>query len=125
MYTLFDIANICAGLILGVSVWANISNIGESLEGFAKILGPFRSIIGTICATIGVFLLILHPGCGTHDIVGILAGLTLVGEELTRVPSIGDNLVKFSKILVPFETVIGIAALSVGILGLLNIHFLC
>jgi hypothetical protein len=67
-------------------------------------------------------IFLFQPGFIVHDIVGILAGLLLLSDSLQKVAGIGDQLTSAAKALLPFEAFIGIAALVVGVLGLLNIR---
>lgn len=121
MDVIFDLANIAAGLILGVGVLKSFNiNLATGLTVF---LGLYRWIFGAVCLVLGVYF-ILHAGYLIHDIVGILAGLLLLADRLEKIPGIGSHLKDFSKVLTPFEAIIGIAALVVGILGLLNIGLL-
>jgi cadmium resistance protein CadD (predicted permease) len=55
-------------------------------------------------------------------IVAILAGLVLLAGRLGAVPGIGPGLEKFARWLLPFEVVIGVVALVVGILELLSLE---
>ena len=123
MDTLFDLSNIAAGMILGISILKNIEGIGKKLQEFSAWLLDFKHIFGIISLLLG-FAFLLKPGYALHDIVGILAGLLLLSEKLEQVPTIGEYLAKAAKALVPIEAAVGIAAIVVGFLGLLNIPFL-
>jgi len=123
MDTLFDLSNIAAGLILGISILKTIEGIGEKLQEVTTWLLDFKHVFGIISLVMGLAFL-LKPGYALHDIVGILAGLLLLSEKLERVPTIGEHLAKAAKALIPIEAAVGIAAIVVGFLGLLNIPFL-
>ena len=124
MGTIFDISNICAGILLGVSVLDRWDGSSRFFTKAAGILAPFSTIIGCISLILGV-IYIFRPFCTLYDLTGIIAGLTLLSGSLSKVPAIGDFLERMSNALIPFRAAIGIAALVVGILGLLNIAVLC
>jgi hypothetical protein len=117
MDTIFDLANICAGLVLGISVLKRL-NVG-AISSAAVFFRLYRWIIGAVCLILGIYFL-LKPGYIIHDVVGILAGLLMLGDRLLAIPAVGGFLKNASKALLPYEAIIGIAALIVGILGLLN-----
>tara|TARA_Y100000815_G_C13148046_1_gene426920 strand:+ start:251 stop:700 length:450 start_codon:yes stop_codon:yes gene_type:complete len=124
MGTIFDISNICAGILLGISVLDRWDGSSQIFTKAAGILAPFRTIIGCISLILGI-IYIFRPFCTLYDLIGILAGLTLLSGSLEKVPSIGDFLEKISNGLTPFKAAIGIAALVVGLLGLFNVAVLC
>tara|TARA_R110002020_G_scaffold215309_16_gene422469 strand:+ start:42 stop:416 length:375 start_codon:yes stop_codon:yes gene_type:complete len=124
MGTLFDIANICAGILLGITVLDRWDGSSQIFTKAANFLNPFSAIIGGISLILGLIFL-FRPFCSLHDITGIVAGLTLLSGSLEKIPAIGDLLEKASGALNPFRAIIGICALVVGILGLFNIFILC
>ncbi|MAZ29503.1 MAG: hypothetical protein CL868_20815 [Cytophagaceae bacterium] len=124
MGTLYDLANICAGLILSISLLDRWDGEGNFFKKVSATLSPFAAIIGGICLVLGIVFL-LRPFCAFHDITGIVAGLTLLSGSLSSIPGVGNGLEKLSRSLNPYRAVIGMIALIVGILGLLNITILC
>lgn len=124
MGILFEIAMICAGLLLGVEVLDKWDGKNSFFTKIAGHLTPFQVGIGAIC-TIAGFIYLMRPYCAIHDIVGILAGLILLSGTLEKVPAIGIYLQKASTALVSFKAIIGIIALVIGTLSLFNISILC
>ena len=119
MSTLFDLVMIGAGLILGVSVFGKLQRVGDSLEDASTWLNRYRTLLGSACL-IFALLLAFRPGHLLSEIVGILAGLLLLGSRLAEVPGVGDDLARASRNLVPFEAIIGVAAVIMGLLGILG-----
>ncbi|GAL86371.1 hypothetical protein MYP_3600 [Sporocytophaga myxococcoides] len=101
-----------------------VKSIAESILKLSNWLTGFKVIIGFVCLILGLIFL-FRPGCSLYDLTGILAGLVLLTDTLTGIPGIGESLTKLSRSLLPFTTVIGVASLVVGILGLLDLNFLC
>lgn len=120
MGTLFDLSNIAAGLILGISAFGKIDNLGEKLETVVSWLSPYKVVFGVISLILGLYFL-FRPGYLVHDITGIAVGLLLLSDKLKQVPAVGALLATVSKFLSPFEVVVGIIAVVVGILGLFDI----
>jgi hypothetical protein len=120
MGTLFDLSNIAAGLILGISALGKIDSLGEKLEIVVSWLNPYKVVFGTISLILGLYFL-FQPGYLVHDITGIAVGLLLHSDRLKQIPAVGGLLVKASGFLSPFEVVIGIIAVVLGILGLFDI----
>ncbi len=54
-----------------------------------------------------------------NEIVNIVAGLVLAMGLLPYIPGIGKDLEKLAKWLGGFQTIIGVIAITIGILGLL------
>ncbi len=81
-------------------------------------------VIGFTSLILGLIFL-FRQGCAIYDLTGILAGLVLLTDTLINIPGIGESLAKLSRSLLPFTTAIGVASLIVGILGLLDLNFLC
>lgn len=124
MDTIFDLSNIAAGLILSYSVLMQMKGTGEKFSGFVSWLNGFRFVFGGISLVHGLIYL-FRSGCALFDITGMLAGLLLLSGALGNIPGIGKSLEKASRSLAPFSVIIGVAAIVVGIMGLLDIHFLC
>src|SRR5574341_2651435 len=55
-------------------------------------------------------------------IVAILAGLLLLSGSLRKVPGIGPSLESFARWLTPFDVVIGVVAIVLGVLELLSLE---
>ncbi len=124
MDTIFDLSNIAAGIILATSTLMKVKSIADSILKLSKWLTGFKVIIGFTCLILGLIFL-FRPGCSLYDFTGILAGLVLLTDTLISIPGIGEPLTKLSRSLLPFTTAIGVASLIVGILGLLDLNFLC
>ena len=124
MDTLFDLSNIAAGIILASSTLMRFKSIADSILKISNWLTGFKVLIGFVCLILGLIFL-FRPGCSLYDLTGILAGLVLLTDTLINIPGVGESLTKLSRSLLPFTTAIGVAALIVGILGLLDLNFLC
>lgn len=124
MHILYDIALICAGILLAVSTLSQYDGNAQIFSKSADALRPFATVIGGVCLILGIWYLI-RPFCFFRDLVSILAGLTLLGGALETQPSLHEFFNKASAFLNPYRVVIGIVALILGILGLLNISFIC
>ena len=120
----FEIACICAGLLLAVTTLDWLDGKSNFFNNVAAKLKPFNTIIGVLTLGIGILYLI-KVKCILFAIIGILCGLLLIPQQLVKIPLIGDLLQKSSKGLVPFKVIIGDVALILGILSLLNINPLC
>jgi len=125
IYFFFDAVCILSGILLGTTMLSNQKSIGESITSLSKKIVPYQFTLGSLALILGIFLLIARPGCAIHDVVGMLAGLTLLGSKLNDVPVVGNVLTDASNWLSNYKDMIGIAAIVIGILGLLNIHILC
>lgn len=119
-----DIAAIAGGILLGIETldkWDGGKDFFKKAENF---LLPYNTIIGGVLLVVSI-LNILKPGCMLYDAVGIVAGLLLLTEVLSKVPALGELLVKASKALLPFKAIIGIAILIIGITSLIGLRILC
>ncbi|HIH72270.1 MAG: hypothetical protein PWP49_1341 [Thermococcaceae archaeon] len=110
---MIEIVNIIAGLVLAMGILPSIPAIGKDLHKLAVWIGRFQTIIGIIAVILGI----LH--LGLQGIVAIVAGLVLMTGILPSIPAIGKDLEKLAKWLGGFQTLIGIIAIIVGIMGLL------
>lgn len=73
-------------------------------------------------AALGIGILFLLRGWGIlANVSGILSGLLLLTSVLSKVPAIGESLVKLSSKLAPFKVFIGISSLAFGALRFLGI----
>ena len=111
-----EIMNIIAGLILAMGILPNIPAVGKSLEKVAKWLGRFQTIIGIVAIVVGILFFSLLQGT-----VAIIAGLILAMGILSSIPALGKYLVQLAKWLGGFQTIIGVIALIIGVLGLAGI----
>ena len=53
------------------------------------------------------------------EVMNIIAGLVLAAGIMTSIPAVGKDIARLAKWLGRFQTIIGIIAIVVGILGLL------
>jgi len=125
IYFFFDIACILSGIILGTNLLSKQKSIGSSVTSLSYRITAYQATLGSIALILGSLLLILKPGCAIHDVVGIVAGITLLGNKLNEVPVVGDQLAQAGNWLNTYRDYIGIAAIVIGIFGLFNIHILC
>ncbi len=113
---LFDIANICGGILLGLATldkWDGESNFFNKIAGF---LAPFQTAIGGFLVVLG--LLKLFRGHNLlFNIVSVVGGFLLLTHALGKAPAFGDALKKLSDKLMPFKAIIGLGLIIVGILG--------
>ena len=119
MSLIFSCVMIGAGLILGVSVFGKLQRVGDTLEDASTWLNRYRATLGLACLVLGGLLLFRH-GHFLAEVIGILAGLLLLGGRLTEVPGVGDELHQLSRRLIPSEAIIGVAAVVIGLLGILS-----
>ena len=124
MHILYEMAMICAGILLAVKTLNQWDGNTQIFSKSADTLRPFATVIGGICLILGIWYLI-KPFCFFRDLVSILAGLTLLGGALESRPSLHEFFNKASAFLNPYSVIIGIVALILGLLGLLNISFIC
>lgn len=111
-----ELTNIVAGLILAIGILPALPAVGRSLEKAAKWLGRFQTIIGIIAITVGILFFSLIQGT-----VAIIGGLILAMGILSSIPALGKHLKKLAQWLGGFQTIIGVIAIVVGVLGLLGI----
>jgi len=110
-----EIVNIIAGLVLAMGILPSVPAVGKSLVKVAKWLGRFQTIIGIVAIVVGILYLF-----SLQAIVAIIAGLILAMGILTSIPAIGGSLEKVAKWLGGFQTIIGVIAIVIGVLGLLG-----
>ncbi|OPY33836.1 MAG: hypothetical protein A4E32_00574 [Methanomassiliicoccales archaeon PtaU1.Bin124] len=113
MDTLVAVMNIIGGLVLCVGILAAIPAVGKSMEKLGKFLGGFQVIIGIIALVLGL----LNLG-NIGGIILLLVGIILLTGVFYVIPALGKWLEKAGKFLGGFQTIIGIIALILGILGL-------
>ena len=124
MSIISDIASVAGGILLGIDTldkWDGSKDFFKKAEDF---LLPYNTAIGGVLFVISV-LNFLRPGCALYDSVGIVAGILLFTEILSKTPVIGDLFVKISKSILPFKAIIGIAVLIIGVTSLLGLRILC
>jgi len=117
----FEIACILSGILLGINLLSNQKSIGEAATSLSKNLTGYQFTLGSLALILGAFLLIFRPGGILLDVVGMVAGVTLLGSKLNDVPVVGNVLSDASNRLNTYRDYIGIAAIVLGILGLFNI----
>jgi len=125
MIFIFKIANILAGLLLGITTLDKLDGESNFFNDLAKKLIPYTTTIGGLSLGLGVFLLVFRDGCFLYDLLGIAAGLLLLTHVLSQIPTIGEFLVKLSKMLMPFKAIVGMAILVLTLLGFFGMNILC
>lgn len=121
---IFEIACICAGLLLAVTHLDRIDGESNFFNNVAAKLKPFNVIIGIVTLALGILFLIKFK-CIIFSAVGIACGLLLLPKQLANVPAVGNFLVKLSNAINPYKVIVGDAALILGILGLFNMNPFC
>ncbi|HPD08801.1 MAG TPA: hypothetical protein P5063_03810 [Methanomassiliicoccales archaeon] len=109
------LVNILAGLILAIGILPAIPALGKYLEKLSKWLGRFQTIIGIIA----IILALIWWEDLLQSVVALIAGLILITGILPSIPALGKHLEKLAKWLGGFQTIIGVIAIIVGIIGLL------
>ncbi|WP_046745494.1 hypothetical protein [Kordia zhangzhouensis] len=117
MGLLFDIANILAGILLGVTALDKLDGESDFFNNIAKKLMPFTTVIGGISLGLGIWYLLGFSHL-LYTIAAIAGGLLLLTHVLSQIPAVGETLVKISKKLMPFKVIVGIALLILAILHL-------
>lgn len=117
MGLIFDIANILAGILLGITALDKLDGESDFFNNIAKKLMPFTTAIGGTSLGLGVWFL-LGLNSIIYTSVAIAGGLLLLTHVLSQIPAIGGFLVKLSKKLMPFKVIVGIALLILAILHL-------
>lgn len=107
---------IFAGLILAMGILTSVPALGRSLVKLAKWLGRFQTIIGIVA----IILAILYWDELLYSLVAVIAGLVLLVGILPSIPALGKHLEKLAKWLGRFQTIIGVVAIIVGILAILD-----
>ncbi|WP_442845403.1 hypothetical protein [Leeuwenhoekiella sp. H156] len=124
MHILYELALICAGILLAIATLDKWDGDAQVFTKIANALRPFAAVIGGICLILGIWYL-LKPFCFFRDLVSILAGLTLLGGTLENQPGLHNFFNKTASVLNPYRAIIGLTALILGILSLLNFSFIC
>ncbi|MDD1771832.1 MAG: hypothetical protein LUQ09_02830 [Methanomassiliicoccales archaeon] len=115
---ILPVLNIIAGLILAMGILTSIPALGKSLEKLAKWLGRFQTIIGVVMIVLAIWFILDSGKIGLQEIVALIAGLILAMGILPSIPALGKSLEKLAKWLGRFQTIIGVIAIIVGLLGL-------
>ncbi|WP_283637504.1 hypothetical protein [Aquaticitalea lipolytica] len=121
---IFEIACICAGILLAITALDRLDGKSNFFNNIAAKLKPFNAVIGFATLIIGI-VYILKIECIIFGVVGIACGLLLLPQQLTKIPGIGNSLLKASNWLMPFKVIVGDAALILGVLGLFNMNPFC
>ncbi|MDT0557577.1 hypothetical protein RM697_02880 [Ichthyenterobacterium sp. W332] len=124
MTFIFEIACICAGILLAITHLDILDGESNFFNKIAKVLKPFNAIIGFATLIIGV-LFIFKIKCIIFGLVGIACGLLLIPQRLGRLPGIGEVLQKLSNKIQPHKAIVGDIALILGVLGLFNLNPFC
>jgi uncharacterized membrane protein HdeD (DUF308 family) len=90
--------------------------MGKYLEKLAKWLGSFQALIGVVAIIVAIW----EWGDLVPSLTLLFVGLILAVGVLSALPAVGKYLEKIGKWLGGFQTIIGIVALIVGILELLD-----
>ena len=113
-----EVMNIIGGLVLCAGILGAVPAMGKHIERLGKFLGSFQTIIGIIAIIVAILYWNETPIL--QAAFGIIVGLILIAGILEAIPAMGKHLAKLAKWLGSFQTIIGIIALIIGILGLLN-----
>ena len=119
-----ETACICAGILLAITALDRLDGKSNFFNNIAAKLKPFNAVIGFATLIIGIVYM-LKIECIIFGVVGIACGLLLLPQQLTKIPGIGNSLLKASNWLMPFKVIVGDAALILGVLGLFNMNPFC
>jgi cadmium resistance protein CadD (predicted permease) len=120
---IYKIANILAGILLGITALDRLDGESDFFNSIAKKLMPFTTVIGGASLGLGIYFLLGFNHI-LYNVLAIAAGLLLLTHVLSQIPTIGDTLVKVSKKLMPFKVIVGVALLIMTVLRFLHIHIL-
>lgn len=121
MGLIFTIANILAGILLGITALDKLDGESDFFNDIAKKLMPFTTMIGGASLIFGIIYLLKFNSI-IYCSLAIAAGLLLLTHVLSQVPKIGESLVKISKKLMPFKVIVGVALLVMTLLRLIGIY---
>ncbi len=121
---IFEIACICAGILLAITHLDRIDGESNFFNNIASTLKPFNTIIGIVTLAIGVLFLV-KVKCVIFALIGIACGLLLLPQQLAKFPLIGNLLVKLSNAINPYKVIVGDAALILSVLSLFNMNPFC
>lgn len=120
---IFKIANVLAGILLGITALDKLDGESDFFNNIAKKLMPFTTAIGGTTLGLGI-LFLLRSGGFLYDLLAIAAGLLLLTHVLSQVPAIGETLVKISKKLMPFKVIVGMTLLVLTLLRFFGVHII-
>lgn len=121
---LFNIACICAGILLAITHLDRLDGSSDFFNNIAAKLRPLSATIGVATIIIGI-LFLLNWHCVIYALIGIICGIILLPHKLAKIPGIGDELYAFSGKMKVYQVLFGDAALILGILSLLGWNPLC
>jgi len=114
---IFNVTNILAGILLGITALDKLDGESNFFNNIAKKVMPFTTIIGGIALGFGIVNVLSFENF-LYSIIAILGGILLLTHVLSQIPTIGSALVKFSKKLMPFKVIVGMALLVFAVLYL-------
>ena len=114
---LFNLANILAGILLGVTALDKLDGESNFFNNIAKKLMPFSLVIGGISLGLGIWYLISFKAF-IYPLIAIAGGLLLLTHVVSQIPAVGGTLVKVSKKLMPFKVIIGMTLLIFALIYL-------
>jgi len=121
---LTHIVFILGGILLGINVLDNWDGQKDFFRKIEQKILPYNTVLGGILLISSVLNLVKGI-CLLQSIIGICAGLLLGYSYLIKIESIKPYIIKISKQLAPFKTIIGVGILAIGVLGLLGMRVLC
>ena len=113
---LVEVMNVIGGLVLCTGIIGALPGIGKHLEKAGKWLGGFQILIGIVTLIVGLLNIASLQG-----IIATLVGIILLTGAFYVIPVLGKYLTRFGKWLGGFQTIIGVIALGLGILGMLDL----
>ena len=112
---LLTIASISGGLLLGLDTLDKWDRESDFFNKIADKLAPFQTVIGGVLVILAI---LTFRSSWLFSITRILGGILLLTHVFSKVPALETSLRQLSAKLMPFKTVIGIALLIIGVLGL-------
>jgi len=112
---LLTIANISAGLLLGITILDKWDGESDFFNKINTVLVPFKTIIGVALVVLAI---LASNYIWLFKSINILGGLLLLTHVFSKVPSIEKELRKVSSGLMPFKAIIGIGLIIIGLFRL-------